>query len=377
MRAFLLSMCTPARALLVVALWSWAALSTRTPPSARSAPSPSIPPMRGRSFGSGCRRTNTNSSNWWSMGAPIGSRPRAGRASSCDVLVISGHFDSQTEFYSDRLAKRESLAVSEMERAACSDSCPGVFSQLKEVYLFGCNTTMNPQPIASASPGSRAQPGPLGAHLAEAQQLARTLDQRHGESGREHMRRIFANVPAIYGFSGQAPLGPAAAANLNRYFESASTAGTRQRPREPQAPQLFRRERTEWWWRAASPIPDPAARLSARCLPFRRRARFAGGQARFRPRPPAPRHGGGPHVPRAHRGIVLRVDAGGREGRLVPAGAGRDRARRGRARPVPALRGGRRPADNAGAHDRGSRDRSTGCRRSRAARRNSSGWSAT
>ena len=34
----------------------------------------------------------------------------------CDVLVISGHFDSQTEFYSDRLAKRESLAVSEMER---------------------------------------------------------------------------------------------------------------------------------------------------------------------------------------------------------------------------------------------------------------------
>src|SRR5258708_7014629 len=58
----------------------------------------------------------------------------------CDVLVISGHFDSGTEFYTDRLDSREFLPVDEMERVACSDSCPGLFSQLKEVYLFGCNT---------------------------------------------------------------------------------------------------------------------------------------------------------------------------------------------------------------------------------------------
>ena len=42
----------------------------------------------------------------------------------CDLLVISGHFDGMTEFYSDRLAMRESLPVSVMERASCSDSCP-------------------------------------------------------------------------------------------------------------------------------------------------------------------------------------------------------------------------------------------------------------
>ncbi len=53
----------------------------------------------------------------------------------CDVLLISGHFDDGTEFYSDRLDARESLPVDEMERASCSDSCPGLFSQLKEVYL--------------------------------------------------------------------------------------------------------------------------------------------------------------------------------------------------------------------------------------------------
>src|SRR6266704_3151273 len=68
----------------------------------------------------------------------------------CDVLLISGHFDDGTEFYSDRLDVRESLPVEEMERASCSDSCPGVFSQLKEVYLFGCNT-LEPAPLRYAS----------------------------------------------------------------------------------------------------------------------------------------------------------------------------------------------------------------------------------
>src|SRR5689334_14376713 len=61
----------------------------------------------------------------------------------CDLLVVSGHFDGGDEFYSDRLDARESLPVSEMQRVSCSDSCPGLFSQLKEVYLFGCNT-LNP-----------------------------------------------------------------------------------------------------------------------------------------------------------------------------------------------------------------------------------------
>jgi hypothetical protein len=57
---------------------------------------------------------------------------------------------------------------------------------------------------------------------AEAQRLARALDRRHSESSRDHMRRIFANVPAIYGFSKLAPLGPTAATLLNRYFDQSS-----------------------------------------------------------------------------------------------------------------------------------------------------------
>ena len=58
------------------------------------------------------------------------------KAVRCDVLLVSGHF-AGTEFYSSRLQNNETLPVDVLERAACSDSCPGLFEDLKEVYLFG------------------------------------------------------------------------------------------------------------------------------------------------------------------------------------------------------------------------------------------------
>jgi hypothetical protein len=141
----------------------------------------------------------------------------------CDLLVISGHFDSGSEFYSDRLGARESLPVAEMERVSCSDSCPGLFSQLKEVYLFGCNT-LNADVAASTSPEAVRSLVRAGHSPAEAERLARVLDERHGDSSRDRMQRIFRDVPVIYGFSSLAPLGPTAAGLLDRYLESASTA---------------------------------------------------------------------------------------------------------------------------------------------------------
>ena len=141
----------------------------------------------------------------------------------CDLLVISGHFDGSTEFYSDQVAAKEFLPVAEMERASCSDSCPGLFSQLKEVYLFGCNT-LNADAVKSMSSEVGRSLVRAGHSQADAQRLARTLDQRHGESSRDRMRRIFMNVPVIYGFSSVAPLGPTAATRLGRYFQSSSIA---------------------------------------------------------------------------------------------------------------------------------------------------------
>ena len=109
----------------------------------------------------------------------------------CDALIISGHFNAGDSFYSDNVLRPEHLNVDELERASCSDSCPGLFSHLKEVYLFGCES-LNPD--------------------------ATQYRSSEGESGRERMRRLFANVPSIYGFSGHAPVGATAGAIIDRYF---------------------------------------------------------------------------------------------------------------------------------------------------------------
>ena len=140
----------------------------------------------------------------------------------CDILVLSGHFDGVTDFYSDEIGAHEYLPVREMERASCSQSCPGLFSHLKEVYLFGCNT-LNPEPTGSSVADLAQMLEHSGHSQAEAGLLARRLQARNGESSRDRMRRIFVDVPVIYGFSSTAPLGPTAASILGRYFQS--TAG--------------------------------------------------------------------------------------------------------------------------------------------------------
>src|SRR6266700_4999132 len=135
----------------------------------------------------------------------------------CDVLLVSGHFDGGTEFYSDRLDAREYLPLDEMERASCSDSCPGLFSQLKDVYLFGCNT-LQAQPLRSASAEIARSLIRSGYSSADAERMSQILSQRHGESNRDRMRLIFKDVPVIYGFSSKAPLGHSAGPMLDRYF---------------------------------------------------------------------------------------------------------------------------------------------------------------
>ena len=137
----------------------------------------------------------------------------------CDVLVISGHFDDGDAFYTDRLDQRESLPVDELERVSCSESCPGVFAELKEVYLFGCNT-LNALPRRSASPEMTRSLVRAGYSTADAETIARSLAERHAESNRDRMRHVFKAVPTIYGFSGKAPLGRYAGPMLDRYLAS-------------------------------------------------------------------------------------------------------------------------------------------------------------
>ena len=144
------------------------------------------------------------------------------RGVTCDALIISGHFDDGTEFYTDRLGDRDVLTVPEMEQASCSASCGGLFSQLKEVYLFGCNT-LQAMPRHTASAEIARSLLRDGHSQAEADQISAQLSQRYGQSNRDRLRHIFKNVPVLYGFSSKAPLGRTAGPLLERYFQSAPT----------------------------------------------------------------------------------------------------------------------------------------------------------
>ena len=139
------------------------------------------------------------------------------RGVECDVLLVSGHF-AGSEFYSSRPETRESLKVDEIERVQCSGSC-GLFSKLKEVYLFGCDS-LKPEPVKSATPEIVRGLVRSGATRAQAELVARALSEREGESSRALMRRLFAGVPVVYGFSSLAPYGRVAGPLLERFFES-------------------------------------------------------------------------------------------------------------------------------------------------------------
>lgn len=140
----------------------------------------------------------------------------------CDVLLVSGHF-AGTEFYSSRVDAVESLPVDALEKAACSDSCPGLFAQLREVYLFGCDT-LNSTPVRVATPEMVRALQREGSSPGDAVLQAHALAERHGESALEHMRRLFAGVPVIYGFSSKAPYGRHAGPMLERHFRTGGSA---------------------------------------------------------------------------------------------------------------------------------------------------------
>jgi len=142
------------------------------------------------------------------------------RGVTCDALIISGHFDDGTEFYTDRFDDKEFLTVHEMQRASCSASCSGLFAQLKEVYLFGCNTLKSePRQVASAEVARSLVRS--GHSQADAERVAALLSDRYGQSNRDRLRHVFKDVPVLYGFSSKAPLGRTAGPLLERYFQSA------------------------------------------------------------------------------------------------------------------------------------------------------------
>jgi hypothetical protein len=138
----------------------------------------------------------------------------------CDALIISGHFDDGSEFYADQSDFRDHLTVAQLQQATCSASCGGLFDQLQEVYLFGCKT-LGGEPRHTASAEVRRSLVRAGRTPEEAERVAAQLNERYGQSNRDRIRHIFKDVPVIYGFSAQAPLGRFAGPLVERYFQTA------------------------------------------------------------------------------------------------------------------------------------------------------------
>ena len=273
--------------------------SVRSRPCARSR---STPPTRRTRSAAICPRTSTGSSSSSSAAAPTGSLRRARPGVRCDVLVISGHYDGGNEFFSDHLEAHEFLPVAEMERVSCSDSCPGLFSQLKEVYLFGCNT-LNPKRSAARRPRSCAASCAAGSRDGDAERLARSLERRpRREAAATGCASCSRTFREIYGFSSVAPLGPQAAATLSRYFQANGTGEVGTGRVEQPAPGPVRGELDGGDARddgRRSACGDPPRRV-----PVRRRAPVRTRRSsRFVHQLLQRRDGGSADVSRPHRGV--------------------------------------------------------------------------
>src|SRR5262249_8550034 len=118
----------------------------------------------------------------------------------CDVVV-----------YSAEVARRVfgqqgfSLSLQEREDAACQPRCQGLFHHPQEVFLLGCNT------LATKDQDSRTPDAYLqvlldhGFDRASAENVVALRYGPLGPSFREALRRAFAGVPRICGFSSAAP----------------------------------------------------------------------------------------------------------------------------------------------------------------------------
>jgi len=118
----------------------------------------------------------------------------------CDVVIYSGEFAGR--FFGTR---PYALAVQEMEEAACQPRCDGLFHHAQEVYLLGCNT------LATKNEDRRTPSEYLqvlldhGFDRASAENVVALRYGPLGPSFREALRRTFADVPRVYGFSSVAP----------------------------------------------------------------------------------------------------------------------------------------------------------------------------
>lgn len=133
----------------------------------------------------------------------------------CDMVVYSAEFAGR--FFG---AYGIPLGLAEMEEASCQVRCDGLFHTPREVFLLACNT------LATKDQDHRSPADYLDVLLGHGFDRAtaeRVVETRYGPLGpsfREALRRVFMDVPALYGFTSVAPSGAYTAPLLERYLRT-------------------------------------------------------------------------------------------------------------------------------------------------------------
>ena len=133
----------------------------------------------------------------------------------CDILVISGHFGG-TFFGESGYA----LPTELLEEKSCQNNCKGILSNVKEIFLFGCNT------LADKTKDTRTYTEYLKILLDDgmARETAeRVVAARYSPLETpfyDRMNFIFSGSNTIYGFDQLSPLGKHIRQPLKKYFQS-------------------------------------------------------------------------------------------------------------------------------------------------------------
>lgn len=138
----------------------------------------------------------------------------------CDILLVSGHFAGG--FFGENGFE---LPLINLQRHSCAEDCPGILKSPKEVFLMGCNT------LAEREKDARTPEQYLRVLLDDGiprSTAERVVEARYGifsTSFKSSMRRVFAGVPHLYGFSSVGPSGKSVKGFLNNYFKSKKDYG--------------------------------------------------------------------------------------------------------------------------------------------------------
>ena len=134
------------------------------------------------------------------------------RKSECDSVVASGH---HTGYFAgeqsiDKHSDSQTLDLDFMEEMSCEEGCEDWFSNVKSLFLMGCNTVKTPENLAegkvadyeSIRISSKDKVGSNYIHDMVNQAYSSTLDQNNKLSHR--YLRMFPNS-SLYGWGAKAP----------------------------------------------------------------------------------------------------------------------------------------------------------------------------